>query len=139
MSKIHLADYLIIIIIQLYFFVGEGEYILLLSSIQSSFNLVDLINPFLIQQSSQSACSVLVSFISMKEEGKPTFSFESEVADPADVGSDVSVGAYVFLQHARFLTADATLLTDILPPASASHVHIVLIGLKPEGGKPSLM
>lgn len=61
-----------------------------------------------------------------------TFSFESKVADPADVGPHVRMGPDVFLQHARLLTANAALLTNVFPPASTSDVHVVFIRLKAE-------
>lgn len=61
----------------------------------------------------------------------PTFCLEGEVTELADVRSDVRVSADVFLQHAGFLTADATFLTDVLPSAAAAHVDVVLVGLVP--------
>lgn len=61
-----------------------------------------------------------------------TFSFKSKVADPADVGPHVRMGPDMFFQHARLLTANAALLTDVFPPASTSDVHVVFIGLKAE-------
>lgn len=39
--------------------------------------------------------------------------------------------ADVLLQHAGFLTADATLLADVLPSAAAAHVDVVLVGFVP--------
>lgn len=41
------------------------------------------------------------------------------------------MGPDVFLQHARLLAADAALLTYVLPPATAAHIDIVLIGFVP--------
>lgn len=61
-----------------------------------------------------------------------TFSFKSKVADPADVRPHVCMGPDVFFQHARLLTANATLLTNVFSPASTSDIHIVFIGLIPE-------
>ena len=44
------------------------------------------------------------------------------------VRPDIRVGADVFAQHAGLLAADAALLADVLPPASAADVHVVLVG-----------
>lgn len=66
-------------------------------------------------------------------EANPTFGLEGEVAELADVRPDVGVRADVLLQHAGLLAADATLLADVLPPAAAAHVHVVLVGLVPAG------
>lgn len=41
------------------------------------------------------------------------------------------MGADVFLQHAGFLTADATFLTDVLPSAATADIDVVLIGFVP--------
>lgn len=60
-----------------------------------------------------------------------TFGFEGEVAVLAHIGSNVGVSADVLLQHAGLLAANATLSTDVLPPAPPSHVHVLLIGLVP--------
>lgn len=60
-----------------------------------------------------------------------TFGLEGEVAELADVGPDVRVGPDVFLQHAGLLAADAALLADVLPPAAAAHIDVVLVGLVP--------
>lgn len=61
-----------------------------------------------------------------------TFGLEGEVAELADIRPDVGVRSDVFLQHAWFLTADATLLADIFPSTSTTDINIVLIGLVPE-------
>lgn len=61
-----------------------------------------------------------------------TFSFKSKVADPADVRPHICMGPDVFFQHARLLTANATLLANVFTPASTPDVHIVFIGLIPE-------
>lgn len=60
-----------------------------------------------------------------------TFGLEGEIAELADVGPDVRVGPDVFLQHAGLLAADAALLADVLPPAAAAHIDVVLVGLVP--------
>lgn len=41
----------------------------------------------------------------------------------------------VFLQHAWFLASDAALLTDVLPPATTTNVHVVLVRLVPATSK----
>lgn len=61
-----------------------------------------------------------------------TFSFESKVADSADVWPHVCVGPDMFLQHARLLAANTAFLADVFPPSSTSDVDIVFIGLVPE-------
>lgn len=63
---------------------------------------------------------------------KPTFCFKSKVAELADIWPDICVCANMFLQHAWLFTADPTLLTDVLSPASATHINIVFIGFVPE-------
>lgn len=60
---------------------------------------------------------------------KPTFRFKGEIAAFADVRSDICVSSDMFLQHAWLLTTNATLFTNILSPATAPHVHVVLIRL----------
>lgn len=50
----------------------------------------------------------------------------------ANVRTDVGVRSNVLLQHARLLTANATLSTYVLAPAPTSHIHILFIGLVPE-------
>lgn len=50
----------------------------------------------------------------------------------ANVRTDIGVRSDVLLQHARLLTADATLSTDILSPAATPHVNILFIALIPE-------
>ena len=54
--------------------------------------------------------------------GEISLCLEGEPAVSAVVGSEVGVGAEVFLQHGGFLAADATRLTDVLAPAPASHI-----------------
>lgn len=49
----------------------------------------------------------------------------------ANIGTDVGVRSNVLLQHAWFLTANATFSTYVLAPAATSHVHILFIGLVP--------
>lgn len=56
-----------------------------------------------------------------------TFGFKSKVTVLADVRPDVCVRANVFLQHAGFLAANSTLLTNILPSSTASHIHILFV------------
>lgn len=63
---------------------------------------------------------------------KPTFCFKSKVAELADIWPDICVCANMFLQHAWLFTADPTLFTDVLSPASATHINIVFIGFVPE-------
>lgn len=60
-----------------------------------------------------------------------TFCFEGKVAELADVWPHISVCSDVLLQHAGFLTANATLLTDIFPSAATTNVNVVLIGFIP--------
>lgn len=50
----------------------------------------------------------------------------------ANVWTDVCVRSDVLFQHAGLLTADTTLSTDVLPPATASYINILLVGLVPE-------
>ena len=50
----------------------------------------------------------------------------------ANVRTDIGVRSDVLLQHARLLTADATLSTYVLAPAATSHINILFIGLIPE-------
>lgn len=45
----------------------------------------------------------------------------------AHIGPDVSVGADVLLQHAGFLAANSTFLTNIFPSAAASNIYILFI------------
>lgn len=61
----------------------------------------------------------------------PTFSFKSKVANPADVRPHICVGPDVLFQHARLLTANATLLANVFPPASTSDIHVLFAGLVP--------
>lgn len=63
---------------------------------------------------------------------KPTFCFKSKVAKLADIWPDICVCANMFLQHARLFAAYPALLTDVLSPASATHINIVFIGFVPE-------
>lgn len=49
----------------------------------------------------------------------------------ANIRTDVGVRSNVLLQHAWFLTANATFSTYVLAPAATSHVHILFIGLVP--------
>lgn len=62
---------------------------------------------------------------------KATFRLEGEIAELADVWSDVGVCADVLFQHAGLLAADAAFLADVLPSAPAPHVNIVFIGFVP--------
>ncbi len=50
----------------------------------------------------------------------------------ANVRTDVGVRSDVLFQHARLLTADATLSTYVLAPAATSHINILFIGLIPK-------
>lgn len=63
--------------------------------------------------------------------GQIPFSLEGEVAVDAVVRPDVRVSADVFTEHARLLTADPTLFTDVFTPASTSDVHVLFIRLVP--------
>lgn len=60
-----------------------------------------------------------------------TFGFEGKVAVFANIWTDIGVRSDVLFQHARFLTADATLSTYVLAPASTSHINILFIRLIP--------
>lgn len=77
------------------------------------------------------ASSVLAWSFRERNSRIPTFGFEGKVTELADVRSDVRVGADVFLQHAGFLTADATFLTDVLPSAATANIDVVLVGFVP--------
>ena len=56
------------------------------------------------------------------------FRLETEIAIFARVRPHVGMGAYVFLQHGRFLTADTAGVTDIFAPTPTSDVGVVIIG-----------
>lgn len=62
-----------------------------------------------------------------------TFSLEGEVAVGAVVWPDIGVGADVFAQHAGFLTADPTLLTDVFTTPAPTNINILLIGFESAG------
>lgn len=77
------------------------------------------------------ASSVLMCSFRQRNARIPTFGFEGKVTELADVRSDVRVGADVFLQHAGFLTADATFLTNVLPSAATANIDVVLVRFVP--------
>lgn len=56
-----------------------------------------------------------------------SFSLKGEVTVSAVVGANISMGSYVFLQHARFLTTDSTFFTDVLSSSPASDIDILFI------------
>lgn len=56
-----------------------------------------------------------------------TFGFEGKVAVFANVRPGIGVRSDVLFQHARLLAADATLSTNVLPPAATSHINIFFI------------
>lgn len=94
--------------------------------------------PFFVREGSRfqpdacaAASSVLAWSFRQRNSRIPTFGFEGKVTELADVRSDVRVGADVFLQHAGFLTADATFLTDVLPSAATPNIDVVLVGFVP--------
>lgn len=66
-----------------------------------------------------------------KTKKSPAFCLEGEVAELADIRPHVRVRPDVFLQHAGLLAADAALLADVLPPAAAADVNVVLVGFVP--------
>lgn len=68
-----------------------------------------------------------------------SFCFKREMAVSTVVGSKVSVCPQMLLQHAGLLTPDATQLTDVLAPASASDVLVVLITLEASFGEAELV
>lgn len=45
-----------------------------------------------------------------------------------DVWADIGVSSDVLFQHAWLLATNATLATDVLSPASTSHIDVLLIG-----------
>lgn len=61
-----------------------------------------------------------------------TFGLEREVAVRAVKWTDVRMSTDVFPQHARFLAADSTFLTDVFSSSTPSNVHILLIRLVTE-------
>lgn len=61
-----------------------------------------------------------------------TFGFEGKVAVFTGIRTNVGVRPDVLFQHARLLAANATFFTYVLPPATASHVDVLFIGLEPE-------
>lgn len=62
---------------------------------------------------------------------KVPFGFKGKVAVFANVWTDICVRSDVLFQHARLLTADATLSTYVLAPAATSHINILFVGLEP--------
>lgn len=63
---------------------------------------------------------------------EPTFRLEREVAVRAVKWTDVRMSTDVFPQHARFLAADSTFLTDVFSSSTAPDVHILLVRLVTE-------
>lgn len=56
-----------------------------------------------------------------------TFGLEGEVAVDTVVRPDIGVSADVFAQHARFLTANSTFLTDVFSSPAATHINVLLV------------
>ena len=55
------------------------------------------------------------------------FCLETEVAVLASEGSHIGVGPDVFLEHGRFLAPDAAGVADVLAPAAAPDVGVVVV------------
>ena len=71
-----------------------------------------------------------MSYLGLHVFGEVALGLEAEATVSAVVGSEVGVCAQVFLQHAGLLTPDATRLTDVLAPATAAHILVLLLTLE---------